>query len=114
MKKLLTFVFLAVLAITASAQSVNALEQLKADIIRANELLSSSDTKAQEDYFTIFMNNYETAVSNKEYYTTLAELMKQAWSALNLGESEQIDMLSDYVHDNEIEEKIEIYAFDNA
>jgi len=64
MKKLLTFVFLAVLAITASAQSVNALEQLKADPRRSYgtdypySFDTQSLTKAPKGYTPFYISHY--------------------------------------------------------
>ena len=90
------------------------IEQLKADITKANELLEGSDKNAQETHFTTFLADYETAIKNKEYYEELNRLMGEAWSTLALGESEEMNILADYIYDNELEDKVEDYAFDNT
>ena len=89
-------------------------EQLKADISKANELLAGNDSEAQENHFTVFLNDYETAVKNKEYYIELAELIKKAWAALVSGDSEAMFDLADYMEENQLEENLEKYGFDNA
>ena len=89
------------------------IEQLKADIAKADELLGGNDTGAQENLFTAFLADYEEAVKNKENYKAAAELLKQAFAALMLGESEQMDMLSDYIYDNDLQVKIEEHAYGN-
>ena len=88
--------------------------QLTADISQANELLTGGDAAAQEALFAAFLDHYETAVSNKEAYIALAELLKDCFSTLMKGESEQMDALSDYIYDNELQDKLDAYQFDNA
>ena len=90
------------------------LERLQTDISKANEVLAGSDKEAQEAHFTAFMSDYEMATKNKEHYETLDELLGQAEAALVQGDSEQMNTLADYLYDNEIKEKIESHAFDNA
>ena len=90
------------------------MDQLKADIGKANELLGGSDTEAQEALFTTFLADYETAVKNKEAYEALAELIEKAWATLISGESDAMFELADYIEENELEEKMESHDFDNA
>lgn len=90
------------------------IEQLQADINRANELLAGNNVDEQEAHFTVFLADYETAVKNKEYYVALADLVRQAWLTLGQGESEEMNALVDYIEENELEEKMEVFAFDNA
>lgn len=88
--------------------------QLQADIDKANTLLAGSDAEAQEAHFTQFLDDYETAIKNQEAYAALEELMDTAWKTLNLGDSEQIDQLADYLYDNELEDQLQKRAYDNA
>ena len=88
--------------------------QLTTDISQAESLLSGSDLDAQEDLFTQFLADYEAAVKNREAYTELLQLLQECMSVLTQGESEAIDALSDYIYDNDLEDKADSYAFDNA
>ena len=90
------------------------IDQLKADISKANELLGGNDTEAQEAHFASFLADYETAIKNKEAYAELAELIEKAWSTLVSGESDAMFELADYIEENELEEKVKSHAFDNA
>ena len=91
-------------------------EQLKTDISKANELLAITDGEpsVMEAFFTLFLADYETAVKNKEGYEALAELMKKATGVLVSGDSEAIFELAEYMEENELEDKIEAHAFNNA
>ncbi len=90
------------------------LEQLKADVSKANELLAGSDTEAQEAHFTTFQADYETAVKNREAYTAFADLLQEALTTLTKGESDAMYDLADFIEENELETKLENYAFDNG
>ena len=90
------------------------IEQLMADINRANELLTNGSTEALEAHFTAFLTDYETAVKNKEGHIALAALLKEAMKTLLRGESEEMFNLADYIDDNELEDKIDSHAFDNS
>ena len=90
------------------------IEQLMADIASANELLSGSDTEAQEAHFTAFMADYETALRNREGYIALNALLQEALITLTQGDSEAMFALADYIEENELEEKLESHALDNA
>ena len=90
------------------------IEQLKADISKADELLSGSDAEAQEALFTSFLADYETAVKNKEAYIALAALLQEALVTLTMGDSDAMFDLADFIDENELEDKVESYAFDNA
>lgn len=90
------------------------IEQLTADINKANELLTGSDKEAKEALFTTFLADYETAIKNKEGYVELASMLKEALKTLAKGESEAIDALADYIYENDMEDKVENHAYDNA
>ena len=89
------------------------LDQLNADIAQTNELQAGNDAEAQEALFATFLNDYETAAKNKEYYVELAELVQACMTTLMKGDSEEIMELSDYFYDNDIEHNMKAYAYDN-
>ena len=89
------------------------LEKLQADITQTNALLADGDEEAKEAFFTTFLADYETAVKNKEYYEELADLLEACMNTLNLGVSDYIIELEEYIIQNDIELKAEEYAYDN-
>lgn len=90
------------------------LEKLSADIEQANTLIASGDVEAQETLFNTFNKDYEDAVYDKEAYVKANELLSKALSVLTLGESDAIFALSDYIWDNEMEDNIAAYVYDNT
>ena len=90
------------------------LDKLNADIAQANELLAGDDDEKQEMLFAVFLDDYETAVKNKEYYVELTKLLQECLSTLIKGESEAIDELADYIYENDIEYNITACAYDNT
>ena len=90
------------------------LDKLKADIAQANELISGNDTKAMEALFSTFLNDYETALKNRESYTELAALLQTCMTTLMKGDSDEMLELSDYIYDNDIEHNAKAFAYDNS
>ena len=90
------------------------IEQLKTDIIRANELLAGSDSEAQEAHFTVFLSDYEAAMKSRELYVAATALLHECWVTMTKGDSDAIFELADYIDENNLEEKLESHSFDNA
>ena len=89
-------------------------DALSADIAKAGELIAAGDAEAEEAFFTTFLSDYESALSNKEAYAKLAAAVEKAEMTLMDGESELMDQLGDYLLENEFDEKIKNHAYDNA
>ncbi len=87
---------------------------LSEDIKKANELIAADDVDGQETLFAKFQTDYEEAVKNKEAYVTLTALVAEAENTISKGDSEAMSVLSDYLMDNELAEKIENHTLDNA
>ena len=87
--------------------------QLNSDISRANELIASGDEAAQEEHFTQFQADYETAQKNQEAYAELDELIKDIRKTFTLGDSDEMGALSDYYYENEIEDNFNNLSYNN-
>lgn len=85
--------------------------QLNEDIDNARSLIAANDKVGQESLFATFLKDYEAAVANKEAYVTLAGLIETANETLSKGDSEEMGVLSDYMLENELEEKAEALEF---
>lgn len=89
-------------------------DKLNSDISKARDLIAGGDADAQEALFTEFTEDYEAAMENKAGLILLSELVNECMSTLMKGESEEMDALSDYLYENEVEEKVAAKAYDNA
>lgn len=89
-------------------------ETLNADINKCNDLISAGDAEAGEAHFLAFEKDIDEALANKEAYSKLAELMEKAQETLDLGESDEMSELSDYLIDNDLEEGVKNHNYDNA
>lgn len=87
--------------------------QLNEDIDNARSLIDANDKVGQESLFATFLKDYEAAVANKEAYVTLAGLIETANETISEGDSEETGELSDYMLENELEEKVEALEFNN-
>ena len=89
-------------------------ETLNADIKKCNDLIAAGDAEAGEAHFLVFEKDIDEALANKEAYSKLAELMEKAQETLDLGESDEMSELSDYLIDNDLEEGVKNHNYDNA
>lgn len=89
------------------------IETLNNDISTANTLITSGNTDECEAHFSKFEKDYESALLNKDAYVKLATLLTKAAETLELGASDEMSALSDYLMEKELDEGINEYIYDN-
>lgn len=87
--------------------------KLNEDISSARNLIAANDKEGQETLFATFLADYEAAVANKEAYVTLVALIETANTTITKGDSQEMGNLSDYMLENELEDKVEALEFNN-
>ena len=86
---------------------------LTADITKGQTLIADNAEAELETFYYQFLSNYEEGQKNADSYPTLAALIESANQTLVLGDSEDMNVLSDYLINNELEDKYQAFAFDN-
>ncbi len=86
---------------------------LKSDIEKGQLLIDAKNEAELETLYYSFLADYEAAQKNAESYITLANLINEAESTISKGDSESIGVLSDYLLENELADKVREYALDN-
>lgn len=89
------------------------IDKLKADMAQAESLIAAGDNDGMETLFTTFLSDYEAAELNKEKYVEFATLLDNATTTLGKGDSKEMEALSDYIMDNQLEDNLRAYAYDN-
>lgn len=86
---------------------------LKSDIEKGQQLIDAKNEAELETLYYTFLADYEAAQKNAESYITLANLINKAESTISKGDSESMGVLSDYLLENELSDKVREYALDN-
>lgn len=89
-------------------------DKLKTDIAKAKDLTEAGDNAAMESLFTTFLSDYEEAELNNQGYANLTTLLDNATTTLGKGDSKEMETLSDYIMNNEIEDNLRNHTYDNA
>lgn len=101
-------------AIIAAAQvNEKYITLLNGDIENGTALIAEKNEAELETFYYKFLADFEDAQKNAEAYLTLSMLIAKAEETFVQGESESIGSLSDYILENELSDKVRLYALDN-
>ncbi len=97
-------------AATVNAKYINA---LNANIEKGQQLIDANKETELETLYYTFLADYEEAQRNAESYITLTSLVRKAETEISKGDTESMGVLSDYLLENDLNDKIRNYDLDN-